>query len=536
MKRITIIWTLLVALWCVSCSKDKGSYDYRELPDAYIDADAKTSFILNQYDYLDIIPDIKYTQEGVGDSQFTFRWCIYLDKWDKNDSEIEEISIERNLHYQITQEANNTPYAVVLYITNKQTGVVSQIDYELTVFTTISSGILALYETEYGCDFDYIATSAAVPTLESNVRIKNAGVNLGTLTGRPLLISAIRQNQSVIDRIYVCTDQDMVQLSGIDFTKEVGMDGLFYTRPVVWNPQVIVRGGQFQRLTTLVNGGEFRCINTNGPSPYWSNEFSDPIVSSSLGEVSVAPYVYEPLRSGAEGKNAVLYDEVGKRFVRVTANYNGTPMTTFSTQKEGIAFDVNHIDKECCWLGAGYRNSTIADDNTCCYALFKDASSYILYRADFNMIAGTDADRAANNLAIDRYDLSAMPDITAAKFFDSGRYASVFLYATERNIYAYALGSSSAQQINDAFPEGEQITGMMIYSPNTYTMAALEPVSGTLLYVSTWNGTEGKVYEFSIARNSCQMNNGTGSSPKASLNVFDGMGKIVSMCIKVKGV
>ena len=78
---------------------------------------------------------------------------------------------------------------------------------------------------------------------------------------------------------------------------------------------------------------------------------------------------------------------------------------------------------------------------------------------------------------------------------------------------------------------------MMIYNPSTYIMSSLADVAGTLLYVATWNGTEGKVYEFAITRNTCEMNNTTagGSNRKAPLNVFGGMGKVVSMCMKLEG-
>jgi hypothetical protein len=544
MKKKNIIWGALAIMLCTACSEDKGNYDYTDFPEVYINPDAKNSFVVNLYDYLNIPLDVKFTRDGADEDDYSYRWVIYHDRWSKDGSEIQEISTDRNLHYQITQSASADPYAVVLYLTNKQRGTTDQIKYSVTVHATISSGILALYETTGGsCDFDYIATPNAVPTLETNVRISNA-LSVANPEkrpeGMPILISAVRENRTVINHVYVCTDKEMVQLSGIDFTQTAGFDDLFYSRPSVWNPQSILRDGYIQYATVMVNGDEVHCINKQ-TSPNYCVEFSDALQvspSSSLDAVEATSWLYVPNEYNYPvGEKAVFYDKQGKRFVRLLADYYGSSIDAFPIQKSGILFDVNNVGKDCCWLGHGYNHYG--------YALFKDGETYEMYCADFNMPAKIyDSNtwsyvpvEEVNNLAFGLYDLSSMPEIANAKFFDCGRYAPVFLYATERNIYACALGSnSSATQINNAFASDEVITGMMVYNPNTATMSALNNVAGTLLYVSTWNGTEGKLYEFAIARNSCLMNNTNGEDKKAPLNVFGGMGRIVSICVKLEGL
>jgi hypothetical protein len=141
------------------------------------------------------------------------------------------------------------------------------------------------------------------------------------------------------------------------------------------------------------------------------------------------------------------------------------------------------------------------------------------------------------NLAVARYDLSGLTDIANAKLYDCGRYGPVFFYATDRNIYACSLAATpTATQINEPFGANETITAMMVYNPNTTTASGFSDVAGTLLYVATWDGTEGKVYEFAITRNSGLMDNATSNDPKAPLNVFGGMGKVVSLCVKLEGL
>ncbi|MBR2379625.1 MAG: hypothetical protein IKA86_01305, partial [Paraprevotella sp.] len=65
----------------------------------------------------------------------------------------------------------------------------------------------------------------------------------------------------------------------------------------------------------------------------------------------------------------------------------------------------------------------------------------------------------------------------------------------------------------------------------------LTNVSGTLLYVATWNGEEGKIYEFALNRTTCRLNNRTAASGnlKEPLNVFGGMERIVDICVKPQG-
>ena len=74
------------------------------------------------------------------------------------------------------------------------------------------------------------------------------------------------------------------------------------------------------------------------------------------------------------------------------------------------------------------------------------------------------------------------------------------------------------------------------YNVEYYT-ANLQEVKGTLLYVATWNGEEGKVYEFPINRTTLRLNNrdDADGNLKAPYNVFTGFGRVVSMCVKPQG-
>ena len=112
----------------ISCSEDKGNYDYININEAYVDTvGQKTSFVVGQYEVLEIIPDIKFTQQ------------------DRNNTLITVLSEEKNLSAAITQAPLSTDYAVVLYITDKETGLVSQTKYIVSVQASILSGIMVLH-------------------------------------------------------------------------------------------------------------------------------------------------------------------------------------------------------------------------------------------------------------------------------------------------------------------------------------------------------------------------------------------------------
>ena len=140
------------------------------------------------------------------------------------------------------------------------------------------------------------------------------------------------------------------------------------------------------------------------------------------------------------------------------------------------------------------------------------------------------------NIAIAKYSLSSVTEGDDAKYFDLNRYANTMLYASSRNIYVYDFASKKATLINDEFPEDEEITAIRIYNVEHYT-ANLTDISGTLLYVATWDGTEGKIYEFPLNRTTNRLNNRTAASGnlKEPYEVFTGFAKVVDMCVQPQG-
>ncbi len=545
-NTVKILFIIIAVIVLHSCYKDEGSYSYQDINEVYVDtAGVDMSFALDQFDTLSINPDINFTLNELDESDLEYKWVIYSDAWSKDESYAEELSKEKNLKVQITQEPDDDAYAVVLYITNRQNNTVTQVKYSVSILKSVVSGWMVLHTDENGqSDLDYIATTNAVPTLDESKWLHNvySAKNGSKINGDPNFVSAVRVNSSVIDYVYVGTDQQFLQLSGTDFKLLNQDQELFKAEQDIVYPQFVGRGGFCHYVSLLINNGQVQNIN-NQASQQWDVEFSKALSPSSNlgGELDIAPYVYfsDDCAATTVAQAGVMYDNINKRFVRLEFSFWEEASIIGFPDQTSIKFDVNNIDKDLLFFDKGY--------NSHAFAVFTDGTSKELYRADFNKSSTVYDDNgnsveneAIHNLAVNSYDLSSLPEIYDAKYYACGPLGNFFLYASDRNIYTYSYAASKkvATLINDVFPDDEVITSMKIY--NTDWFYPLDDVNATLLYVATWNGTEGKLYEFKINRASGQLNNKEEIDgvidTKAPTNVFAGFGKIKDMCVKLEGL
>ena len=546
MKHLYKIFLIVgIVLLVHACYEDKGNYDYIDLNEVYVDTTGATlSFTISQYDTLSITPDIKFTLSEGDTSNLKFKWVIYKDVWSKAGSEIEILSTSRNLKVQIHQAPNSDAYAVVLYITNTTDQTVSQVKYTVNILPSIVSGMVILHTYSNGeSDLDYIASTNAVPTLDTLKWLHNiySSVNETKISGTPNFVSAARVNNTVINYIYVGTDQEFLLIDATDFSLLHNNEEMFKSEPETILPQFVNHGQQCNHVTVLINNGQIHNIN-NQASQYWDYQFSEALKpgNSLSGDIDLAPFVYFADDCAAfVGHSAIMYDKIGKRFVRLPFSYwEEEEIIAMPEQTTTTKFDINNIGKDILYLGKGFNGHA--------FAVFTDGTSRELYRANFNTHAvlydddGSEYENEAiHSLAVNKYDLSEQDEIYDAKFYDCGPLGNFFLYASEKNIYSYSYASSTkvATKINDPFADDEVITAMKIY--NTDWFYPLNGVNGTLLYVATWNGTEGQLYEFKINRASGYLNNKEETDGivnlKAPAHVFTGFGKINDMCVKLEG-
>lgn len=552
MRQTLNIICCAAVLWSLTaCYEDKGNYDYTELNEISVVAPAAgTYFAVDRYDILHIEPQLAFTQGTMDESQLDFLWEMYLDDWANTEAKAFVLGRERILDAQISRPQSTTDYALVLTVTEKQTGAAYRTKYRVSIQPSVLSGLMVLQDDQGRCRLDYLASTYAEPSFVENRHIKdvyavnNDGTSLeGTPRGVSFSLVEKSSYEPQVKNLYLWTDRQVARISSSDFSLEHMDNDLFMVAPQKIDVTNIDRSGRYSYCTVMLNDGQAHALNQQATLSF-GYQFSRPLKpnSSIEGNLRFAPFVYEPDLFGSQtGYCAILYDQIGKRFVKVASNYDAEPAVfAFNQQEEAnitSLFDVNNIGLDMVWMGKNYGSIACA--------VFTDGHKRYLYRMRFNVNSTTtdagSGEEVINPLvyrqAYGKDDFSAATDGDQARFFECGRFAvNTFMYATTRNIYTYDFNAKRAILLNDPFPEDEEITAIRIYNVEYYT-ANLQNVSGTLLYVATWNGTEGKVYEFPINRTTLRFNNrdNADGNLKAPYNVFGGFSKVVDMCVKPQG-
>ena len=550
-RTVDISFIIFVLLGLTACYEDKGNYDYTELNEiSVVSPAAGTYFTINRYDTLHIEPQLAFTQGTMDDSQLDFLWEMYLDDWANTEAKAVVLGRERNLNAMVSRPQSTTDYALVLTVTEKQTGAAYRTKYRVAIQPSVLSGLMVLQDDQGRCRLDYLASTYAEPSFVENRHIKdvyaanNDGASLlGTPRGVSYSLVEKSSYEPQVKNLYLWTDRQVARISTSDFSLEHLDNDLFMVAPEKIDVTNVDRSARYSYVTIMLNGGQVHALNQQATLSF-GYQFSRPLKpnSSLEGDLRFAPFVYEPDLFGSEaGYTAILYDQIGKRFVKVASSLDVEPVLfAFNQQEEAnitSLFDVNNIGMDMVWMGKNYGSIACA--------VFTDGVKRYLYRMRFNVASTTTDSESGEQIinpmvyrqAYGKDDFSAATEGDQARFFECGRFAAnTFMYASSRNIYTYDFSAKRAILLNDPFPEGEEITAIRIYNVEYYT-ANLQAVSGTLLYVATWDGKEGRVYEFPINRTTLRLNNrdNADGNLKAPYNVFGGFAKVVDMCVKPQG-
>lgn len=515
--RYIFLAILTMAFAFTSCYDDKGSYAYSDINEISVDTVGRqTEFEVYQFDTLRIEPAIRFALEEVADEDMDYKWTIFNNAFNNTTSEV--IGTERILNTVIRQQSNATNYSLVLDAKNKRSGVAVQMTYTLYVTSSIISGVVVLHTNDTESDLDYIATPRAVPTITTTRRNRNAyfTANGAKIPGMPNFIGAVRVNNKQINSLYIGTREELYKVSGKTFELEYTSADMLPIMPANRNFQSYLSPGGTNTWQFLINDEQAHNIANQYDFEITFSQALAPNETLNAEAIELAPFIYTPAAFfSTTGFAAVFYDRLGQRFVmRPNSNYPVAKISPFDAQASSV-FDVNNIGMDILFFERGYLNYG--------YAVFQEQTgAKWLYIADFNK-------KMDASIAVAKYDMSGLTGIADARFYSTGSRGNVFLYATESDIYSYDYtGSNQAVKINDPFGAGEVITGMKIYKPWA-TTNNLGEADGTLLYVATWDGQEGRLYEFSLNETNGYLRN------KTPLEVFDGMGKIVDFCFKVQG-
>ncbi len=493
---------LLPAVFFAGCKKDLGNYDYTNNPVPVIDTTGiPGSYSVERYDYLTINPPVNYS--GLDTSRLQYSWLIYKQVTGTTTTipESKVLGSARTLHAQIGEPVGS--YKLELLVADKENNLKSNVVFNVTVSSGVEYGMLILYPTDDGADVDFVVTKSAFTAAANEKWLKNIySLSTGSpLSGDPVFIAQSRRSNTVQNWITVGSSGQLSRVNGNDFSL-MRQDAALFQRPgEVIKPQAML----FSSLNSneiLINNNKLYFINSTDP-------LGAIFPGAASGDYLLAPYIAEASSSSIV---AAVYDEKNHKFVHPSASTY--TMLNFSVPANtSQPFNLNDVGKTLIGMDRGFSNYTLS--------FFKDLSGNgrWLYVANFS---GTDN----GLLGIAKYDMSALPDITDAKFFQSSEYGYVALYGTSHDVYVYDYYGTNTASRALSFPASETITCMKIFKPRpNYNITDTD---GRILYVATWDGSVGRLYEYS-------MNPTSGAIVATPLHTFEGFKKIADIAPKARG-
>lgn len=487
---------VLLCMWTLSsCYKDKGNYDYTDINTVTLGDPINDSYYVLQFDTLRLNPVISQTIP-VEENALQYEWSIR--KVDNSVAipsfEIVILSNERNLDAPITVAPGT--YRLIYKVTDPNTEISSYLFYEVVVGTNFSQGWLVLQQFEQESTAD---VSLLVQTSESERVIHHV---YESVNGVPLHASTSRMGMGSIlipKEYYFLSDEDGVEIDRNSFAKIKDFDDWFFTAPTVAKPSVysvFSPPTNTTRTGIMVNDGLVH-IKRYGGFP-GSVLFGGSLLYENDINYSMAPYFMVGDHSTALYMGA-FYETISKRFVALKGPAGALTATleAFPTPGADAPFDPNNIGMDLIYAGPTNTNYLYS-------AMLRDAAGdHYVYQLNLlnAQVAGLKT----------KMNISVSGDVSAV---ENSRSLGYIYYAVQNKIYLYQIGPNSASEIF-SFPAGEEVTKIKI-DPN-YAISKM--------MVGTWNGTEGKLYDFTLSVTGT-FENGTYNSS------YDGLGKIVDIMYK----
>lgn len=502
---LSYITTACAALLLLNaCKKDLGNYDYTTVNIPAIDTTGMGGArYVERYGNLNIQPVVNY--EGGNTSALTYEWIMYQYVVGSAPPTKPTRILSNSLHLNAPVTETVGEYRLELIVTDTVNKLKANTIFPVVVSVGIEYGVLVLHGTADSSDVDFLITADAVPVTGITPRRLYNLFSSSTgekFPGVAQFIAQERRTGSTQNWIMLGSSRHLTRMSGSDFSRIREDKGMFRRSDAVVTPQAFMFLGN--SYSALINAGRLHIYNT-------TYEVDALFGGSVAGDYELAPYL---AHATASGLVAVVYDQKNGRFIHPASIAGSMIDFNAPSATANLAFDHRNVGKNMLYMDRGFSGYT--------HSFFKDrtGNGYWLYVSNFNKSDD-------GNMVIGAYDMTSLPEIASARFFQSSELGYVDFYATDRRIYAYDYqGANTATLAYDALPAGETITAMKIYKPRpNFNLAAVE---GRLLYVATWDGTQGRVYEFAL-------NGISGQITTPARSVFNGFGKISSLEAKARG-
>lgn len=298
------------------------------------------------------------------------------------------------------------------------------------------------------------------------------------------------------------TGHSIIRINPIEYKLAGKNKDLFYYHDANFKPQALAR---IRQKTFIVEGGVLTAVSFGGskkiPVPFGGNYVAPSELAISTGAVKMC-----------------FYDEVNNNFHYYPVSFFNQTLTKVAADTSGAFNPANLKNKVNIAAGSsesGHFRFLLSDTKT---------NADTLYILDSGVFGFPNTPPAP----IKKIDVSGAPHINQANEVVIADNQKVIYYATDTKIYAIVYGGANViYDLRYTVSGGERITTLQYYHEVGYPYKNYNPpfikTNGKQLIMSTYNGSEGKVYLLPITHL------GIGTINEANVKVFGGFGKVTAI-------
>lgn len=478
MKRIFILGIigLLGAVLLVSCYRDKGDYDYRDLNE--ISIELPDVVYVQQGEVLEVVPTLNFSA-GKEEENLSFEWVVSIPEGASDTSDV-VLSTERIFSERIDYASGNS-YPFNFKITDNNTNVTYRKELILEVRSHLAPGFfvveryanhgdVSFYNTELDSTFynvfSNVNTDVMLPAnITDMYSIDYNGYSVQVSDDESFNVAA--GNISMIfgeDWGYVVDFRSLRVLSTVD--------EMFLTKPDVIRPQVLASVTSPNFL--LMNDGKVHRMSQNKGQTLFGDAF---VPYDGNSDYDCAPFI----GLGFRGQMGVLFfDELEHRFFSMAtqADYlNFTSDSTAYVVEQDTILYAAEIEES--WELLAMPQGGMM--NTSYFMVFEDVAEDGLYVATYSL-----TNKGFRGGGLEKVDEQYCPGMRESSVYVAPYGRSQLYYANGNEIRLYDVEANRSEVIY-TFSGGENITAIT-FLPN----------SGSQMAVATYDGSKGAVYMFEL--------------------------------------
>lgn len=260
MKMRNLLW-ISISLFCISCYKDKGNYDYKEVCVPEVTG-IESSYRRALSGRLEITPLLE-----TEDRQYDYMWMYYR----KGGQKIDTLSFEKNLEWTVSLPP--AVYKLVFAYRDKLSRITRYVYSELTVESEYSRGWYVLKRKGDDTDIDFFSPEFKRDDLISGTMgrpLKGRPKDLGFIVDYAWLDEVngklIRDNMSLI----TISESEVRVIRLEDLKIMADFDALFFEKPTKKAPGKWFGGSEEHGL---INDGKVFTVDVYGP-PFGASKFA----------------------------------------------------------------------------------------------------------------------------------------------------------------------------------------------------------------------------------------------------------------------